>query len=259
MNRMVLFGICFCCLIPAFVFSQKEIDLKLFERKIYSQNGEDGILIKIFDCIKPKSHYFVEFGVQDGLECNSRYLREKLNWRGLTMDGEFENPKIGLRKHFVTRDNITTLFQQYGVPREFDLLSIDIDGNDWYLWEAILQEYSPRVVVIEYNPNFPPPDDRVIPYDPEFFWGKIPHAAFHGASATAIYNLARAYNYSLVYIEKNGVNMFFVRDDLLNAFSLHFTNTNKLDSLFHLRRYQEDISKVYEYDWITSEKLLHGQ
>lgn len=243
-------------IIPSLLFSQNEIDLRNHESKIFSQNGEDGILITIFKYIKPKSRYFVEFGVQDGTECNTRYFREKLAWTGLTMDGKYENSNIGLRKHFVTRENILDLFSNYEVPKEFDLLSIDIDGNDWHLWNAILKEYSPRVVVIEYNPNFIPPDDRTIIYDEDFFWGKVPHGAYHGASAQALFNLARFYNYSLVYIEKIGVNMFFVRDDILENLDITFKNTNKLDDLFIFREYQKNTSDVYKYEWASSKELL---
>src|SRR5437016_2124767 len=102
------------------------LDLARFEKKIYSQNGEDGVLQKIFTLIGTTNKYYVEFGTQDGSECNTRYLREHCGWIGLLMDNHHENPKINLQKETVTKDNINYLFGKYNVPKNFDLLSIDI-------------------------------------------------------------------------------------------------------------------------------------
>ncbi|MGE5196495.1 MAG: hypothetical protein ACM3JI_04110, partial [Anaerolineae bacterium] len=153
---------------------KKQIDLSQFEKRVFSQNGEDGVLEIIFHYIQPKTKYFVEFGVEDGTICNTRFFREKYHWTGLMMDGRFSNPQINLRQHFITAENICDLLEYYGVPQEFDLLSIDVDGNDWYLWKRILEKYRPSVVVIEYNPNFFPHQDFIITYDPDFYWGKCP-------------------------------------------------------------------------------------
>jgi hypothetical protein len=126
-------------------------DLRRFERNWYSQNGEDGILRIIFEKIGVTNRFCVEFGVQDGRECNTRYLLETAGWSGLRMDGGDHSACYGqVHKEFITAENICSVFDKYAVPREFDLLSIDIDGNDYWVWRA-LEGYTPRVVVIEYN------------------------------------------------------------------------------------------------------------
>ena len=127
------------------------IDLFEWEKSIYSQNGEDGIIEKIFDTIgKSDSPYYVEFGVEDGTECNTRYLREK-NWTGLMMDGGNYNKEINLQKEFIYQSNIIQLFKKYKVPKEFEFLSTDIDYNDFYVLMTILKSYKPKVRCAEYN------------------------------------------------------------------------------------------------------------
>ena len=136
-------------------------DLTRYERKMsprnrgeYAQSGEDGVLEAIFALIGPTNRHYVEFGTQDGIQCNTRWLMKHRGWSGLLMDGSHENPSIGLAREFVTAGNVEELFRKYGVPAEFDLLSIDIDGNDYWVWRAI-RSYRPRVVVIEYNASLP--------------------------------------------------------------------------------------------------------
>ncbi|MGD0091560.1 MAG: hypothetical protein ABSE73_16710, partial [Planctomycetota bacterium] len=103
-----------------------------------------------------------------------------------------------------------TLFEQYGVPREFDLLSIDIDGNDYWVWKK-LAAYRPRVVVIEYNASVPPDEAKVMPYDPAFVWRKTD---YYGASLLALERLGRAKGYALVACDESGANAFFVAREL---------------------------------------------
>jgi len=193
------------------------------ESQTYSQNGEDGIIAEIFSIIGATDRHYVEFGVEDGSECNTRLLREK-DWKGVMFDGGFDNPEIGLHQEFITATNIRELFAKYDTPEELDLVSIDIDGNDYYVWEALCGEsphlpenpgpaYRPRVVVIEYNARFRPPDARTIKYDPEFEWER--GSQYMGASAQALWSLGRKLGYTLVYADSNGVNLFFVRDDVL--------------------------------------------
>lgn len=106
------------------------INFQELEEKIYSQNGEDGILMSLLKLIGIKTRSYVEFGVSDGSECNTRILREKFNFTGLLMDSDYENESIGLRKEFITEQNIITIFQKYNISKEFDVLSIDLDMFD---------------------------------------------------------------------------------------------------------------------------------
>jgi hypothetical protein len=189
-------------------------DLTRYERRIYSQNGEDGILQAIFARVGTTNRYFVEFGVEDGSQCNTRYLADRQGWRGLLLDGRYEDPVRSLHREFVTAENINALFVQYEVPREFDLLSIDIDGNDLWVWSSIDERWRPRVLVIEYNSSVGPDTALTIPYDPAFSWDGT---TYFGSSLRALCALAQLRGYALVACDSCGVNAFFVRAELVAA------------------------------------------
>ena len=205
-------------------------NLNLWERRYFSQNGEDGIIEEIFQRIGRKSDYYVEFGVGRGKECNTRYLREMKGWSGLLMDIGFEDPSINLRRENITKDNIEDILKKYEVPKEFDLLSIDIDGNDYYVWENITT-FRPRVVIIEFNSKIGRTKSKVMPYDPNFDWSGTD---YYGASLMALKSLGERKGYKLVSCDNVGVNAFFVRSDLVN---------------FQLRSYEE-IYRRPKYGWI---------
>jgi hypothetical protein len=239
----------------------KVINLATNECKVYSQNGEDGIIRKIFECIGCSSHYYVEFGVENGTECNTRFLREK-GWTGLLlMDGGYSNHKIHLYKEFITAENINSLFKKYHIPDEFDLLSIDVDFNDFYIWKAIASQYKPRVVVIEYNATHLPHEDKVVIYSPHNTWDGT---NYFGASILALYRLGRLKGYSLVYAEAAGANLFFIRDDLLHLFEAsgyRFRDTNNVDALYNYPKYGCGPNGGHKQDpyhrpFISSKELL---
>jgi hypothetical protein len=183
-------------------------DLTRYERRICSLHGEDGILDAIFRKIGTTDKYCVEFGVGSGRECNTAWLASRQGWTGLWMDGKTPAKPRALEVHqeFITAGNIVALFEKYRVPREFDLLSIDIDGNDYWVWKA-LADYHPRVVVMEYNAAVPPTEARVIEYEPRFVWQKTD---YYGASLLALERLCRAKGYVLVACDASGANAFFV-------------------------------------------------
>lgn len=194
----------------------------------YSQNDEDGIVQEIFRRIGPGSRSFLEFGAGGCLENTGTYLLLS-GWKGKWLeaaDGEIQDIQnqfgayikagsLSLVKTFVTPENINTLMGQ----EEYDLLVIDIDGNDYYIWEAM--QSKPRVVMIEYNATFRPPAAVVQEYSPEPFW----HGEnFYGASLTALEMLGRKQGYSLVGCNYVGTNAFFVRNDLVgDRFSQPYT------------------------------------
>jgi hypothetical protein len=194
--------------------------------KMTSQNGEDGIIADIFRRIGTTNRHFVEFGASNGSENNTVYLLRQ-GWSGLWMDAdtaavntaktnfrqEIEDGKLTVLERFITAESIEDLFQQGKVPDEFDLLSIDIDRNDYYVWERITH-YRPRVVIVEYNAGFPPTRSWVVPYDAKAF-GSSSQGNGNGASLKALEELGAKKGYSLVGCDLNGVNAFFVRDDLL--------------------------------------------
>jgi hypothetical protein len=159
--------------------------LTQYECRVFSQAGEDGILLHIFSCIGVKNRTFVEFGAQDGLECNTANLSINFGWSGLLMDGSEENVKLGRNFYkaqlgsradtvkfiqaWITVENIQTLIAEHGMGEAIDLLSIDIDGNDYWVWKAI-DIINPRVVVIEYNAAYGSTRSLTIPYNPLFQW-----------------------------------------------------------------------------------------
>jgi len=190
------------------------LDLAAHERRVYSQNGEDGVIERLFEVIGTTNKFCVEFGVRDGEECNTRQLLLSLTgWAGLWFDG-VSRPGIQ-REHFTT-ENVNLIFATNAVPLAFDLLSIDIDGNDYWVFCAL--EFRPRVVVIEYNASVPPTESRTIAYDPAHRWDGS--SDYYGASLLALERLGRRKGYTLVYCESRGVNAFFVETEIVERLGL---------------------------------------
>jgi len=194
------------------------IDLNKYQTKTLSQWGQDGVLDKIFELIGTTNKYFVEFGSSgnDSGMGNTAQLRKK-GFDGLLMDGserpynqDVDGKKYDVKIEFVSSSNINELFAKYNVPEEFDFLSIDIDGQDFHVWNAINQKYKPRVVAIEMNYHIEPGLDKVmIKYD-NYQWDC---SQFCGASVTALKKLGNAKGYSLVATCMS--DAIFVRNDLL--------------------------------------------
>lgn len=219
---------------------QQADKLNRFEFQAFSQFGEDGIIQEIFRRIGTTNRYFVEFGVETGVETNSTYLLYQ-GWKGLWIDGSEDNihsinqhfsgviakSNLTAIQGFITAENIEELFRKGNVPAEFDLLSVDIDRNDYYVWEAITK-YSPRVVIIEYNSIFRPGCHFVVDYDPNAMWDGTSNT---GASLEALYQLGLKKGYKLVASSFSGVNAFFIREDLVtDHFTGPFTAENHYES-----------------------------
>jgi hypothetical protein len=185
--------------------------IAFIERREYSQNGEDGILEVLFGRIGVTNKFCVEFGAEDGVQTNTRYLVQKKGWKALLLDGR-ENPvESGIQQAFITAENIEELFAKYRVPEHFDLLSIDIDGNDYWVWKAITK-FKPRVVVMEYNAHIPPTESRTIPYNASFVWDGTD---YYGVSLLALKKLGEEKGYTLLGTDAHGVNAFFVLNQLV--------------------------------------------
>jgi hypothetical protein len=195
-------------------------DLRGYEARVRSQNGEDGILRELFRRIGTTNRFLVEFGVGSGEECNGRHLVEDQGWSALFLEVDPEDfaalearwkefPNVRCVQAEVTSTNIEELLGRYDVPIDLDLLGIDIDGNDYWVWKAV-QHWKPRVVVIEYNAFHPPPERWVMTENPEHRWD---HTDYFGASLTSLQALAGDKGYQLVGTDSFGVNSFFVRND----------------------------------------------
>lgn len=199
-------------------------DLVLSGYRGYSQNDEDGILGEIFRRIGVARSEFIEFGCGDGGENNTLYLL-LAGWRGVWLDGDASNvaaasalrdaaqlgDRLRIEKSLVTAENVNAVLAAAGASAEPDLLSIDIDGNDFWVWSA-LEAVNSRVVVIEYNAMFQPPHRVVQRYDPVRRWDGT---SYFGASLKALEDLGVRKGYVLVGTGEPGINAFFVRRDLL--------------------------------------------
>jgi hypothetical protein len=204
-------------------------DVHHHELKVYSQNGEDGILLWLFSRIKPGSRALVEIGCGDGRECNGANLVLHWGWRGTFVDCDSE--RLDLARRFfdwrlgaraaaarcvharATCENVDALAGAGTASGELDLLSIDVDGNDYWIWQA-LTTVRPRVVVIEYNAAFGCERAVTIPYDPTFDRRtRNPSGLYHGASLAALALLGDRKGYVLLGCDSEGVNAFFVRAD----------------------------------------------
>lgn len=195
--------------------------------RVFSQNDEDGLLLFVFAVIGSAYKTFVEIGTEDGTECNCANLAINFGWHGLFVDAREACVEAG-RQYYashpdtftyppkfvcarVTRENVNQVIQDAGMSGEIDLLSIDIDGNDYWIWEA-LTCISPRVVIIETTIEFGM-RNIVVPYDAEYVvHGRVPD--YHGASPAAMTKLAKRLGYRLVGANLYGFNTIYVRNDI---------------------------------------------
>jgi hypothetical protein len=202
--------------------------------QVNSQNGEDGIIHEIFRRIGTRDRVFAEVGVGNGVQNNTAFLLSQ-GWEGFWIDGngaflhaisarkDLQGGCLKSLVSFVTKENVAGSFGQLGVPKEFDLLSLDIDQNTFYIWEA-LYEFTPRAVVVEYNAVIPPDIDWKVQYAGDRAWDGTQN---FGASLKAFEMLGNRLGYSLVGCDIIGSNAFFVRRDLVgDKFAEPFTAEN---------------------------------
>lgn len=205
------------------------LPLNNFEFKVFSQWGEDGIIQYLVNNLDIVNHTFIEFGVEDFFESNCRFLMMKDQWQGFVIDGSVK--KINFLKEsdfywryrlcakasFITSENISSTLACSGFSKELGLLSIDIDGNDYHILQA-LHDWFPSILVVEYNDIFGWNRPVSVPYDP-FFVRSAKHYSnqYWGANLPAFCYLANQRGYALVGTNSAGTNAFFVRRELLNS------------------------------------------
>lgn len=199
------------------------------EFSVYSQSGEDGILWYIFSLIGTTNKTVVEIGAGDGIENNSANLLVHHGWKGFLFDASAERLKTARQFYgaipqtrlwppaiscaWIHAGNVNDVLRQAGVEGEVDLFSLDIDGIDYWVWEA-LSVIDPRVVVVEFN-NLWEADAAVsVPNDPMFKaeYNSPQGADYSGASLGAFMKLAARKGYRLAACQRYGYNAFFVRD-----------------------------------------------
>jgi hypothetical protein len=200
------------------------------EFQVFSQRGEDGIIQYIINKIEIPNKIFVEFGVETYVESNTRFLLLNNNWSGLVIDGSHKNIDfikkdfiywkydITAVRSFITKENIDQLISNYTSVKDIGLLSVDIDGNDYWVWDSITS-INPRIVICEYNSAFGATKKVTVPYKSDFVRSKEHYSELYfGASLAAFCDLAEKKGYDFIGTTSAGVNAYFVRKDLSEPF-----------------------------------------
>ena len=218
--------------------------------RAYSQNEEDGILLLLFAALGVTNRVCADIGfcVADG--ANTTNLICNWGWEGFLVEGDpvraqatrtffatnrdAANWPPRLVERWVTAENVNEIFDREGVAGEIDLLSLDLDGNDYWVWKA-LEAVRPRVVLVEAQIAWGGERSVTIPYRADFSVSAAPHPAYSGASAAALVALGRAKGYRLVGSIRHGYNLFFVRDELADPW---FATVAARDCLRHPRAIQ---------------------
>lgn len=206
--------------------------LGLYGVKKYSQTDEDGIIEEIFKRI-PNNKSFLEIGIQTGIECNTHYLLLK-GWKGVWVEGSekyckimekelngriFPN-KLSIVSSFINRENILDIFKEaysFLNIKELDFFSLDIDGNDFYIMENLLNNsFKPKVICVEYNAKFHPPVKMKIKYNESHVWD---NTDYMGCSLQDYVDLFSEHDYSLLCCNIPGINAFFVKNEYASKFT----------------------------------------
>lgn len=196
-----------------------------YEFKVFSQNGEDGIIQFLIQNTEIKNKIFVEFGVETYKEANTKFLLLNNGWSGLIIDGDknamekiassdlhwkYDLKSIG---NFITKDNINKIIKSAGIEGEIGLLSVDIDGNDYWVFENI-DCINPQILIMEYNSMFGDTHKISVPYDENFVRSQKHYSnLYYGASIAALCDIANKKGYDLVGSNSFGNNLFFIRHD----------------------------------------------
>jgi hypothetical protein len=206
-------------------------DVKLLadvEFQVFSQFGDDGIIQYLVSKLDIPNKTFIEFGVENYTEANTRFLLVNNNWKGLVIDGSqnnidyIKNDQLSTlfllysKCAFITKDNINDLIAEMNFEPDLGLLSVDIDGNDYWVWKAI-DVVKPVIVVSEYNADFGTDNAWTIPYKADFVIGKEQPINYWGVSLLSLCDLAEEKGYSFVGCNSQGNNAYFVRDDKLGS------------------------------------------
>jgi hypothetical protein len=181
----------------------------------YSQNGEEYWLKYIFDNIGTTNKYLVDLGAWDGIHLSNTKLLIDSGWTGLLVDGK-DYP--GVYNSFITVENINTILTKRNVPKEPDLLSIDLDGNDFWILNEVLQYLKPRLIISEFNSEIA--GSKTIKYNPDFvFWP----CDYYGYTFEAGVKLADKHGYTIIFQNSN-LNLYYLRNDLVLEGFKHIDN-----------------------------------
>lgn len=178
--------------------------------KKYSQNGEEAYLEFVLKNIGTTNKHFVDLGAWDGIHLSNTKFLSDLGWTGFLVDGkDFPN----VFKSFITKENILETLSINNTHKDFDLLSIDLDGNDWWILDKVLSEYKPRLIISEFNAEHPLEQSKTIEYDPLFCFDNF--SDYYGYTYGAGVKLAEKFGYTIIF-QNSDLNLYYLRNDLVN-------------------------------------------
>lgn len=259
----------------------KSKDILKSQFKVFSQWGEDGLLQFLISNIQFCNNKFIEFGVEDYTESNTRFLVSNNQWTGLVIEADanlvekikkdtiYWSSNIKAVNHFITKDNINEIIEKNGFAGDIGILSIDIDGNDYWIFKAI-NIVNPDLIIIEYNSHFGNKLPLSTPYDDSFVRSKKHFSnIYYGASIRALNDLANEKGYSLIASNNVGNNLFFLKNNLIEdlkvlsveeAFTKAvFRETKKPDGTLSYLGYDESVKIISDLELIntkTNEKVF---
>lgn len=246
-------------------FSMDSNNINDYEFRIFSQFGDDGIIQYLIKNIKIDNEIFIEFGVENYMESNTRFLMMNNNWSGFVMDGS-EEAMTSLKSRewywkyclthkaiFIDKDNINHLLENTGFS-DIGLLHIDIDGNDYHILNALdLSKLNPSIIIVEYNSVFGKDRPISVPYDKNFIRTAAHYSnLFSGASLPALEYAASGKGYALVGSNLAGNNAYFVRKDLLNGKVRALT----VDQAYKESKFRESRNKDYSLSFIAGKERM---
>ena len=244
---------------------KNKINLNILDNefKVFSQFGEDGIIQYLVNNLKITNKKFIEFGVENYEEANTRFLLENNNWSGLVVDSSKKNIKYIRNQNyywrhnltaadaFLTAKNVNDIIINYQMSGNIGLLSIDIDGNDYWILKAI-NTISPDIIIIEYNANFGPEKSLTVKYNEKFQRAKLGiDRLVYGCSLKAAFNLCKEKGYSLVCTNSNGNNAFFVKNNLLNEKII----SKNIGEVFQVNSFKEYVDALGNFHRISGDQI----
>lgn len=245
-----------------FHFNQKIKSINEIEYSVFSQFGDDGILSYLVNILNLSKKKFIEIGTEEYEECNTRLLLEKFNMSGLIIEGNKRHTskikkkelmwKYDLRlvEEFVKKDNIQNILLDNNYTKDIAVLSIDIDGNDYWIWEAV--DLEPDIVVIEYNSIFGSKEECSTIYRDDFTRSSE-HLSnkLYGSSIQALIKLAQRKNYFFLGTNLNGNNAYFLQKKYQDKF-INF------DKLINISKFREARNKYAKLNFKSNNEILRN-
>ncbi len=240
-------------------------DLSEVEFQVFSQWGDDGIIQFLISKIDFPNKTFIEFGVENYIESNTRFLLLNDNWTGYVIDGSSKNIdyiksdiiswacELYAEVAFINAENINELLKKSNFDLEIGILSIDIDGNDYWIWKAI-NIINPIIVIIEYNSVFGKNTTWTVPYDPGFVREeKHSSILYFGASLKSLVILAEQKGYGFIGCNSKGNNAYFIRKDKIGNFKI-----KTADEGYVLSKFRETTLGRERVSGLNRIKLIEG-